>query len=298
VIRLFLAFVLAIAACPAVAWAARCPASPLSVQVLGSGGPFVTRDRASASYLVWIDGQPRILVDAGGGASVRFGQAEAQLADLSLIAISHLHPDHVSDLPALLWLSDAVRKDRLAIAGPSGNDDVPDFKTFLTRLFDQKTGAFQVLGGLLGAAGRGVPLDPTVVDVTKADATSVLNRDGVTVTARGIPHGNIPALAFRVSANGASIVLSTDQTGTNPAFVDFARDADVLVMHLMIGAGAVSPLHASPEVVGRVARDANARRLVLGHIGQFDLDPALSDVKKNFTGPLVVAADLQCTPAR
>jgi len=41
----------------------------------------------------------------GGGAFLRFGQAQAKLSDLSLIAISHLHPDHVSDLPALLWLS-------------------------------------------------------------------------------------------------------------------------------------------------------------------------------------------------
>ncbi len=74
-----------------------------TVQVLGSGGPRVNADRASTSYLVWVDGHARILVDIGGGAFLRFGESGAQIDDLSLIAISHLHPDHVSDLPALLW---------------------------------------------------------------------------------------------------------------------------------------------------------------------------------------------------
>ena len=61
----------------------------------------------------------------GGGAFLRFGQAQAKLSDLSLVAISHLHPDHVSDLPALLWLSHQARKDPLPIVGPSGNDVAP-----------------------------------------------------------------------------------------------------------------------------------------------------------------------------
>jgi ribonuclease BN (tRNA processing enzyme) len=42
-----------------------------------------------------------------------------KLSDLVLIGISRLHPDHVSDLPALLWLSHLQRKEPLPIAGPS-----------------------------------------------------------------------------------------------------------------------------------------------------------------------------------
>ena len=77
-----------------------------------------------------------------------------RFSDLSLIAISHLHPDHVSDLPALLWLSNQARKEPLPITGPSGNNVAPSFSTFLSRLFDQKNGAFQVLGGTLGGTGE------------------------------------------------------------------------------------------------------------------------------------------------
>jgi ribonuclease BN (tRNA processing enzyme) len=148
---------------------------------------------------------------------------------------------------------------------------------------------------MVGGSGRGVPLEVTVTDVKKGEPSMVFNRQGITVTAIGIPHGDIPALAYRVQAQNKSIVFSTDQNGTNPSFVEFARGADVLVMHLAIAAGATSPLHAAPAVVGRIARDAHAGRLVVSHIGQFDLDAAIADVKKAYSGPVTVGADLQCT---
>ena len=260
----------------------------------------INRDRASTSYLLWIDAHAKILIDMGGGAFLRFGQAQAKLSDLSLVAISHFHPDHVSDLPAFLWLSNFTRKEPLPIVGPSGNDLVPGFPTFLSRLFDAKNGAFQVLGTTLGGppvagVGGGVRLDASVVDVTKAEPSTVFDRQGVTVTALGIPHGNIPTLAYRIQTRDASIVFSSDQTGTNPRFVDFARGANVLVMHLAIAAGATSSLHAPPAVVGRVAQEAGVGRLIVSHIGHFDLDVAIIDLKKFYTGPLTVGADLRCT---
>jgi ribonuclease BN (tRNA processing enzyme) len=67
-------------------------------------------------------------------------------------------------------------------------------------------------------------------------------------------------------------------------------------MHLAIAAGATSPLHAAPAVVGRIAQDAGVGRLILSHLGLFDLDAAVADVRKSYTGPLTIGADLQCTP--
>jgi ribonuclease BN (tRNA processing enzyme) len=289
--------IVALLSVPSSAQAQVCDANPVTVQILGSAGPRPDSERASASYLLWIDGQARMLVDVGGGAYLRFAQSGALLSDLWLLAVSHLHPDHISGLPALLWLSDQTRQEPLPIAGPSGNDVMPAFPAFLNRLFASESGAFQILSGTVGSGERGVPLDVSVVDVTAAQALTVLDRPEMTVTALGIPHGNIPALAYRVQVGDASIVFSTDQTGTSPAFIEFARDADVLVMHLAIAAGATSALHASPEVVGRVAQDAGVGRLILSHIGLYDLEAAVADVENNFTGPLTVGADLQCTPA-
>jgi ribonuclease BN (tRNA processing enzyme) len=287
---------LAVFSIPSVASAQSCAGNPVAVEILGSGGPAINRERASASYLLWVGPEAKMLVDMGGGTYIRFGQSQAKLADLAMVAVSHLHPDHVSDLPALLWLSHQGRKEPLPIVGPSGNEIAPAFPTFLSRLFDEKNGAFQVLGHTVGAAqGNGVPLEISVVDVTKEQPSTVFDRDGITVTAMGIPHANVPTLAYRVQTRGVSVVFSSDQNGTNPKFVDFAKGADVLVMHLAIAAGATSPLHAAPAVVGRIAQDAGVKRLIVSHIGQFDLDAAIADLKKFYTGPLTIGADLQCT---
>src|SRR5678816_4057179 len=169
----------------------------------------------------------------GGGAHRLFGQAQSKIEDLMMVGVSHLHPDHVSDLPALLWLSNQVRKEPLPIVGPSGNEAAPSFSMFLSRLFDEKNGAFQVLGPALGGAtpsdGGGVRLDVGVVDVTKAEPSTVFDRQGLTVTALGIPRGNMPTLAYRVQTRNVSIVFSSDQNGTNPEFVKFAKGANVLI---------------------------------------------------------------------
>jgi ribonuclease BN (tRNA processing enzyme) len=294
------------------AFGQRCSATPVAVQILGSGGPRMNPTRASSSYLVWLDGRARILIDMGGGAQHRFGESQAKLEDLWMVGISHLHPDHVSDLPAFLWLSHEVRKEPLKIFGPTGNDAAPDFATFLNRLFDEKAGAFPVLGSALGGSyggsgvrpdiGRvvagGVRLDVGVIDATKSEPSTVFQREGTTVTAQRIPHGNMPTLAYRVQTGNVSIVFSSDQNGTDPKFVEFAKGTNLLIMHLAIAPGADVPLHATPAVVGRVAQEAAVKQLIVSHLGLFDLDAAIADLRKSYNGPLVVGADMQCTPVQ
>jgi hypothetical protein len=36
--------------------------------------------------------------------------------------------------------------------------------------------------------------------------------------------------------------------------------------------------------------------LIVSHIGQFDLDAAIAELKTTYSGPLIIGADLQCTP--
>jgi ribonuclease BN (tRNA processing enzyme) len=142
-----------------------------------------------------------------------------------------------------------------------------------------------------------IHLDAREVDVTKTDPTTVFEDAGMTVRALRIPHGNVPALAYRAETRDTSVVFSSDQNGSDPRFVDFARGADVLIMHLATNQ-ANNPLHASPAVVGRIAQSAGVGRLIVSHLGQFELDPAIAEVKASFTGPLTIGADLQCTPVR
>lgn len=303
----------AVLALPARASAqSNCSSEPLALQVLGSGGPSAGGTRASTGYLIWRGGQAVVMVDAGGGTFLRFGEAGARLQDLSLLAVSHLHPDHVSDLPALLWLSELARQQRLKVAGPSGGGTFPSFDVFLARLFDARSGAFPVLGGTLGQSGQGVRLDVVVVDAAAATSQRVLSDTGLEVSAIGVPHGAVPSIAYRIEVAGRSIVFGSDQNGGDPRFSTFASGADVLVMHLGLSeqaAGPVTQLHARPATVGRLAQNASAKRLVLSHFMQsppavttpewfslFDLDHAVAGVRKHFSGPVSTVADLQCIP--
>ena len=214
-----------------------------------------------------------------------------------MVGISHLHPDHVSDLPAFLWLSHEVRKEPLKVFGPTGNDAAPDFATFLNRLFDEKSGAFPVLGSALGGShggggvrpdiglvvAGGVRLDVGVIDAAKADPSPVFQHVGTTVTAQRIPHGNMPTLAYRVQTGNVSVVFSSDQNGTDPKFVEFAKGANVLIMHLAVAPGANNPLHATPAVVGRIAQEAGVGQLIVSHFGLFNLDAAIADLRKFYS---------------
>ena len=70
------------------------PGSPLAVTVLGSGGPRPTARRASAGYLLWVDGEPRVLVDPSGGVLERLAGADVEPAVLELVVLTHTHIDH------------------------------------------------------------------------------------------------------------------------------------------------------------------------------------------------------------
>lgn len=90
------------------AWSGRSPADrvagELSVMVLGSGGPIATNDprtRASAGYLVFTDGQPRVLLDAGGGTYKSLARSGVNIRDLDIVLLSHLHADHTGDLTSI-----------------------------------------------------------------------------------------------------------------------------------------------------------------------------------------------------
>lgn len=290
-----------------------CAAEPLALQVLGSGGPYPAGNRASAGYLVWRNGRALAVIDVGGGTFLRFGETGARLADLSLLAISHLHPDHSADLPAFLWLSDRVRQQPLKLAGPSGAAPFPSIEAFVSRLFDSSNGAFPILSGTLRQSGTGVPLDVATVDVAASTPARVLADGDLEVTALGVPHGTVPSVAYRLRVGERSIVFGSDQTGGNPKFIDFAGGADVLVMHLSLSQqapDALAQLHARPATVGQVATSAKVRRLVLSHLigavppvrlewhSLFDLEQAIAEVRKSYSGPLDAAVDLVCIPIR
>src|SRR5262249_56342277 len=132
-----------------------CGSQGVALQVLGSGGPELQDKRASSSYLIWKDGQARVLVDAGGGSALRFGESGAQMSQLDVILFTHFHVDHSGDFAALIkssWFED--RKRPLPIYGPAGNDFMPATTEFASAFFGTPR-AYRHLTQLLGGSEEG-----------------------------------------------------------------------------------------------------------------------------------------------
>lgn len=279
-----------------------CPATGISLQLLGSGGPITDDARASSGMVVWMDGKSRMLIDAGGGTYLRFGQAGARLEDLRFIGISHFHTDHVADLPAILKGAYFLRsRSSLALSGPTGNANFPGMTEFFQNMFGDHRGAFEYLSGLHDATdGLMLAVHPQDVNVKSKVKTLVYEDGNVHIYALGIPHGDVPCLAYRIETPNGVIVVSADQNGSRREFVDFAKDADVLVMPAAIDEDADDSskyLHAPPSVVGQVAAEANAKMLVLDHfMGRSlkDRDKNVAIIKRYYHGPVFAGKDLSC----
>ena len=276
--------------------------SGIYLQVLGSGGPIADDERASAAYIVWQDGNSRIMVDAGGGSFLRFGEAGARFEELDHIAISHFHTDHSAELVTFLktgYFSDRTRP--LGVSGPSAGGPFPSLDSFLLSLIGQN-GAYSYLSGYLDGSQGLVSLEPVTLDAGARVPLPVadIGNDEIRITAIGVPHGIVPTVAFRVEIGGRSVVFASDQNGKDESFADFARGADVLVMHMVVpenASGAGRALHAPPSRIGEIAARADARSLVLSHFmarSLRDLDGNVALVRDRYDGPVHVATDLMC----
>lgn len=279
----------------------QCGSDGSFLQVLGSGGPLADDARASTSYLIWIDGESKILVDIGGGASVRFGESGANFADLDHIAISHFHTDHSSDIVTLLKTGILMGRPRmLGISGPGEGGPFPSLENWLQNLIGEGA-AYGYLSGYLSGRGDPGQLVPTTIDPVAVDPVSIETAgDDIRISARGVPHGIVPAISYRVSVDDRDIVFAGDQNGNDESFVDFARGADILVMHLVVPEGvegSARALHAPPGRIGEIAAAAGAGSLVLSHLTRWsllDLQRNVDSVRSNYDGHITLAEDLMC----
>src|SRR6202790_4276195 len=108
------------------------PKPRLEVQVRGSGGPRAF-GRAGSSYIVLVDGTPRILLDAGPGAFVRIGELNMDLQQVGIVLLTHLHIDHSGDLAAF-FNARALSSDgpiKYRVFGPDGAGLFPKTSRFV-----------------------------------------------------------------------------------------------------------------------------------------------------------------------
>jgi ribonuclease BN (tRNA processing enzyme) len=282
--------------------AQNCGGKGVAVQVLGSGGPELQDKRASSSYLVWQDGQARVLIDAGGGSALRFGESGAKMSQLDVILFSHLHVDHSADFPSLMfssWFEE--RKRPLPIYGPEGNNYFPSTVEFVHAFFNSRDGIYRYLSVLLVAQENGgYELQPH--NIAGDPASAAYQGEHLSAYAAKVIHGGVPALAWRIEVGGKTVVFSGDANGEGDDLVRLAKGADLFVAHNAVPEGATGVerrLHMPPSVIGQIAQQAHVKKLVLSHRMLRTLGKeteTLSEIRKSFAGPVSFANDLDCFP--
>jgi len=282
-----------------------CRAAEVGVQVLGSGGPIAEGSRAGTSYAVWIDGRAQLLVDAGPGSFIRFGEAGLKVADLKAIALSHFHADHSAGLAGILNSgSFEASADPLLFIGPVAGSVFPGAGDLLSALVGREDGAWSYLSGYLdGGDGRRL-LDVREIaasDTEQAPTTRIDISSDLTLIAIPVHHGEVPSLAYLVKAKGRDIVFASDQSAFSTGFDRVTRniEPDLLVAHHVIPQGEGQPigLHRPPSGIGTMAASIVPRMLLLSHHMERSfsrLQESLALIGAQFDGPTMIASDGTC----
>jgi ribonuclease Z len=267
----------------------------LKVVLLGTGvGPPVNLQQFGASTLIEA-GDVRLLFDCGRGATIRLTQVGIPLGSVSRLFLTHLHSDHVIQIPDLLltgWVGGG-RRIPLEVWGPEGTRDMMDhiqqafaFDIHMRRDVDEK------------APGEGIKV--VSHDIKQG---IVFDQEGVKVTAFLVDHGPVtPAFGYRVDYRGHSVALSGD-TRVSENLIRFAQGVDVLVHEVLDAdtvrawfptnpkaAEAILAKHTTPEQAGEVFARVKPRLAVYSHAP--NADRVITQTRKTYTGPLQGAEDM------
>jgi ribonuclease Z len=267
----------------------------LKVVLLGTGvGPPVNLQQFGASTLIEA-GDVRLLFDCGRGATIRLTQVGIPLGSVSRLFLTHLHSDHVIQIPDLLltgWVGGG-RRIPLEVWGPEGTRDMMDhiqqafgFDIHMRRDVDEK------------APGEGIKV--VGHDIKQG---IVFDQGGVKVTAFLVDHGPVtPAFGYRVDYRGHSVALSGD-TRVSENLIRFAQGVDVLVHEVLDAdtvrawfptnpkaAEAILAKHTTPEQAGEVFARVKPRLAVYSHAP--NADRVITQTRKTYTGPLQGAEDM------
>ncbi len=281
------------------------PETPIScgtdgawLQVLGSGGPEINDKRASSAYLIWLNGESRILVDAGSGAAYNFEQAGGDFSTIDTILLTHLHVDHSADLPAFIKGSYFIqRSNHLPIVGPDGNSTMPATDEYIQRLFNETSGAYKYLGDYLEDSDKQSDYKVSAIVYQSAFKTK---DNKINISATPVTHGPIPALAWRLDIGNKSIVFSGDMGRGDESFINLLKNTDYFVAHNAIpqsATGFVRNLHMAPDRIGEYAKAGNVKNLIISHRMNRTLGKevqTLEEINKTYTGPVSFANDLDC----
>ena len=271
------------------------------IQVLGSSDAELDTDRAAAGYLVWVDGQARLLVGAGSGSAYNFRRAGARFADLDAIALPNVTAPQTADLASFVAGSATAGRSRpLPVFGPDGNDAYPGTQTLLERLIGAG-GAYPDLAAYLTFRNDGgYKLSSRDVQASGRRRWARFGTSNLRLAAIPVHHGNVPSLAWRVDIDDQSMVFAGSFNNTKNVVTEFARGADLLVVHHAIAEttrGELRDWFVTPSQIGRIAKESGVRILLLGHRTARTLgreSQSREFIEAQFGGALIFANELEC----
>jgi ribonuclease Z len=278
----------------------------MRVYVLGSGGPFVTPHQAAPSIMVEV-GDGRIFVfDFGGGSFARLNTLLIPPNRVDKVFISHLHVDHWAGLPHLYAMGMIFgREAPLSLYGPSGLTPDLGMKQWGEHFMGtMKWDIASRTGKSSGSFSSGLDVN----EFSYATPDWVFEENGVRVKAFPAVHCIDGAVSFRLEWNGLSFVYSGD-TKPNQFFVDHGQNADLLIhesfppaelhsrqsgLPIEFSRKIVNGVHSPPRAVGAVFGMTQPRLPVIYHLraNQEELVPVLEDLRKSWSGPIVIARDM------
>jgi len=212
--------------------------------VLGRSGGYPRPGEACSGYLVEAVGR-RVLLDLGHGVLSRL-LLRTDAFGLDAVVLSHLHPDHVADLPALRV---ALRWGRRP----------PDAKARLRVLAPEATPAY-----LAYVAGEEALEEFEFWAIREGGPVEAA---GLQLTFARTDHP-VETYAVRLEGKGRVLVYTAD-TALARAVAELARGADLLVAEATLSEAyrdrAPAAGHMTGSQAGELARQSAARRLLLTH---------------------------------
>jgi ribonuclease BN (tRNA processing enzyme) len=244
----------------------------LTLVTVGTGTVAPSATRTGPAH--WVErGDVRLLMDCGAGTIHRLAQFGLPWETVSHVALTHFHPDHFGELPALLFaLRHATKRvEPLVILGPAGT--VRLLRGLADGFGDWLLDPGYPIGILDVQAGEPFPLSPEVM-----------------LEVHPTPH-TPESVALSVAASEGRVVYTGD-TGPSDELGAWAAGCDLLLAECSVPDDQPVAGHLTPQAVGRLAARVGPGRLVLTHL--YPPTEALDVgalVGAHFTGPVALAAD-------
>lgn len=272
------------------------PSGQIRVTLLGTaGGPPARVNQAGIATLVEAAGD-RFLFDAGRGLMDQLVRAGLPMDAVSKLFLTHLHSDHVIEVPDLMlspWSSPAARKVPMQVWGPPGTRDMMrhlqeafKFDIHMRRDVDEKIPSHEGIRVIAHDIREG----------------TVYEANGVRITAFLVDHGPVkPAFGFRLDYAGRSVALSGD-TRPSDNLVKHCAGVDVLIHEAVDAEGlrafnpseqllqAILSHHTNPEQAADIFKRTSPRLAVFSHSAG---TPAIvNQTRKFYSGRVEMGEDL------